>query len=389
MPTASHLDLQSDEFIQYDQVLIPSEPFNAVLIDLLKKEEWDNKYTSDHVQRRLLEMIADLKANITSLADVEARLTDLANEIQSFNSKFHVFFPLEGIQLQAGPITIGLITFEQIDEAKCQEFCNHLGDDSANEYIPLFKERLRESIGNRACAHFSAIAEESRVRELGEVELERVLDLLRFAITLQDPSRNIGFGLLGEVPRGRRMIPAIDESSHLTARHEAAGAFRDLIIDDHILEGFRGIGLFEMSEVLRKSENSCTDFERCLITAIRWCAIARNQIEREGEFLGLISAVETLLTPKDGSPITSSISESAARILGDNLEGRKTIKRRMKELYRLRGKLTHGERVIVVDQDAMLLRKYVILLVSRMIRQRGRFETKQALLDWLEDERLR
>ena len=104
--------------------------------------------------------------------------------------------------------------------------------------------------------------------------------------------------------------------------------------------------------------------------------------------LGLITCIETFLTPRDGGPVTTAIAESIAIIGGKDLASRKRLKKKVKGLYRLRSRISHGGKKAILDADLAALRQITAGLTMTMIQKRNDFETITAFLEWIEDQKL-
>jgi hypothetical protein len=98
--------------------------------------------------------------------------------------------------------------------------------------------------------------------------------------------------------------------------------------------------------------------------------------------------LETFLTPRDGNPIGTAISEGAALLLETTLEERRRMKNRFHELYRLRSGVSHGGEKSISDDAIKELREIVRRLVASMIEFLDKMTSQKDLLQYIEDLKL-
>jgi hypothetical protein len=70
------------------------------------------------------------------------------------------------------------------------------------------------------------------------------------------------------------------------------------------------------------------------------------------------------------------------------LDGRKLIKKRVKELYGLRSKLSHGGVNRILDSDLRELRELAVKVLIRMIKKSSQFREQHELSQWIEEQKL-
>ena len=149
-----------------------------------------------------------------------------------------------------------------------------------------------------------------------------------------------------------------------------------------------GIGVFAVCGILQKPVHSLTDFEKTLLRAIHWFANYQTQFENENRLLCLITCLETFFTPKDGNPIGTAIAEAVALFTSDELAARKKIKRRVKDMYQLRRSVSHGGHTAVLDSQLREILEISRTLMERVIARRGEFSDRDAVLTWVEEQKL-
>ena len=74
-------------------------------------------------------------------------------------------------------------------------------------------------------------------------------------------------------------------------------------------------------------------------------------------------------------------------MLGDNLEKRRHLKKRMKELYGNRSGLSHGGSKEILESDLLHLQDVAGKLLVWAIKQVDNFKSHQELFDWIEEKK--
>ena len=147
------------------------------------------------------------------------------------------------------------------------------------------------------------------------------------------------------------------------------------------------IGVFRFSQILNKSDSSLTDFEKTMLRSLHWFANSLRQDESENAFLNLITSLEALLTPRDGNPIGTAIAEGCAFLLSKDIQSRKRVKRKIKELYGFRSGVSHGGKKAISDADLIELRAYWMAILSKLSDRVGEWNSQKDFLDWIEDQK--
>ncbi len=144
----------------------------------------------------------------------------------------------------------------------------------------------------------------------------------------------------------------------------------------------------DVSAILAKPVSALSDFERVLLRGLHWFGNALPQKEPENELLSLVTCLETFLTPRDGNPIGTAIAEGVALLLGNTLDERKKLKKRVKDLYGKRSSVSHGGEKAVLESDLIELREIAKNFIQRMISLGKRIQSQKELLEMIEDQKL-
>ena len=86
-----------------------------------------------------------------------------------------------------------------------------------------------------------------------------------------------------------------------------------------------------------------TDFDRRISNTVMWLGESINDDNKESALVKSTFALENLLGGEQKSNIAETLSTSAAIILSDELEERKKIKHKIKQIYTMRSQIVHGK----------------------------------------------
>ena len=195
-------------------------------------------------------------------------------------------------------------------------------------------------------------------------------------------------GLQGSYPRSKRNHFAVDNDG-FSYGWELVGPFYSLEIKGRrCYREMKSIGVFELSSILVKSQP--TPLESKLKDALHWFASATTQTTPQHQYLSYAFCVETLVgSQRFGGSIKNSIAETTAFLLGDTVEVRKIIKKRMSDLFKIRDNLVHGNSYKPISMDDLrYLEGRAIDLISVLAKGRMRWTSKDDVLEWAEKRKL-
>jgi hypothetical protein len=291
--------------------------------------------------------------------------------------------------------SLGRIEFKRITKASLEEILEATktlitktrhSPEEQELFIQVSKEDLSKEFSEKICAVYQIVAEPNRARELAEQETQLALDLLRYSIpALYKNGENIRIGLSPQMSFIYQRTLSLSADNFLIYRNLL---HHDYEISKNNFTVLREIGVFEVSDILRKPYEDLNEFEKMLLRGIHWFADSQTQVKIENEFLNLVTCLEVFFTPDNGDPISNSIAEGTALLLGEDLKERKHLKSRVKDLYRHRSKVSHGGHSSILNKDVVDLKSIAMKLLVKMIKWRETFKSRKNLIDWLEDQRL-
>ena len=279
---------------------------------------------------------------------------------------------------------------------------------SRSKTMPLLQEKLSEALSNKSeadrvstkhlfestifphynstptCAEVTLDAEQSRVAELVDSEVDASLNLLRCYTHLLFPRDSRAFiGLKGAVSESTR--PYVDFTKDAFHVHlQKVGMFFPYEVTPDVLQNLVQYCAFnELSGVLKKQETDRTELERVIVTAIRWLGRSITASDVPEQVLSLAIALERLMIPdNDRSAKAESLAQRLAFLVGEDTDGRMSIFDQGKKLYRLRSDVVHDGRVQVPVADIQALETYSCLALVKMAQRLQDWQTHSDFMYW-------
>jgi hypothetical protein len=370
--------------------------FEDLISKLLKNNKWSEKYSERFLSDQLLNIIAELIKD-RQLNASQACIKKLVAEYENFTKENVVFIPIGGIALNLPEFVVGNIKFRKILRNGAQEpfaridpqiITNHPSWAMKHEEM---KSHLFGGHGvlEIVCAEFRVVAEPNRAEERAVEECNRVLELLRYSIpSLYKDFQRVEIGFLWEIIQSHGAVLTVESLTpayHCSSRK--IGPATPFEISETTLQALESLGVFQVGKILQKNQDA-NDFEKAILRAIHWHGTSVSQTEIENKFLNLLICIESLLTPKEREPIANAVAEGVALVLGDDLETRLGLKKRMKKLYSNRSGLSHGGSKEILESDLIHLQDMAGKLLVWAIKQVDNFKSHQELFDWIEEQKL-
>lgn len=234
------------------------------------------------------------------------------------------------------------------------------------------------------CAEVTLSAEQSRVTELVDSEVDASLNLLRCYTHLLFPRDARAFiGLKGAVTGNTR--PCVDFSTdgfHINLQNVGM-FFPYAMTPDKLQHLVRHCSFDELSAVLGKPEADRTQIERVIVTAIRWLGRSVNASDVPEQVLSLAIALERLMIPdSEQGGKADNLAQRLAFLVGDNVDNRMAIYERGKKLYRLRSDVVHDGKTLVSVDDLQNLENYSCMALVKMAQHLTEWQTHNDFVYW-------
>lgn len=392
-----------------------ADEYDTVIDNLLRKNAtWRDRFSSGYLSKRLGEILAVQRQPDGHKQSAEA-FDLLISELDTFDTEVVVYVPLYGFdmsgmtddELQMGPLRLLKMSPERVQHLVGQitsaanganrpyfhdliERGDYLAQVSANtseqQAIEIAIEDIKK-LEYQVCFEYRKIAEPDKAWESAEELARQALDLLMYALPALFPPNMVHVGLMGEEWDGSQRYPivALDGSIAKFKFKRTAGLY-PFVITPGTVERLKNLGVFKVAEILERADGKRTDFERTLLRAIHWFADALRQRDKENSFLSLMICLECFYTPKDAQqPIMATVAESAALVLGSNLEERKRLKKDVQTLYGIRSAITHGRRIMSASDHLYALQSIASRTIAHLTARAMEFTGTDGLLAWLEE----
>ena len=189
------------------------------------------------------------------------------------------------------------------------------------------------------------------------------------------------------------MVTLLDNQKQriLYSGEKRTGVF-PFTINNPNLKKMRSLRFDVINKLLGKNPRDLTLFERELLLAINWYGTAVDMTDPVLKFLNYAIVLEVLISKfeKDSDrTITDKLAEGVAFLLGKKYEKRREIKKKIKKLYRIRSAIVHGGLDSVDDKNIREIEIAALYLILDLLGRIDQFTTKDDLLNWIEEKRLR
>jgi hypothetical protein len=257
------------------------------------------------------------------------------------------------------------------------------GDNAAD---PEFLDWNRE-IADRAAAFVTLLAEPQRAEEIAFERVDRVLSILRsYSPAMLSPEARSFCTIYGMEHRESRLVISIPLSGPMRLRQEPLGGGTRWHLDGKALQDLVNMAFYETCELLELA--SPTEFQSRVARSIELYSLAALEHRLESKLLFILSAIEHLLLMDYNEPIAANLARRFAYYVGETLVIRRTIQRRIKEIYTKRSNFVHHGSSI---DDLLLVKAFLRDAWSffrRVAHEANRYPSKVSFLTSMEDEML-
>ncbi|WP_316674894.1 HEPN domain-containing protein [uncultured Tolumonas sp.] len=363
--------------------------FNELISKILKHKNFSSKFSSGYIEVEVKKILAKYLKN--PKIQLNEEFYELIRFLEKDIDSKTIHMRIEGLKTNV-EFEIGNVKFINGNNNAIAQLKNKM-----NSVLALTKnsEQEKESISNQITNEFNdelldftiAIvkvnAEPERAFELAKEEIQRSIDILRYASKFLYPiNEDIRIGLKGERPTSSRLGFILSDDSFNT-KNDNLGSRRYFDVTEIELKRMNEIGIPYFSEMLKKKQT--TNYEESLIQAVHWLSISLIQDETGNSFLFLIAALESLFKQKSGNSITGTVSECVALMLANTLESRKSLVKLMRDYYGKRSAVAHGGKKTISDNDLNTLTYIVLSTISFCVKNIPKFRNQDMFMDWFDD----
>jgi hypothetical protein len=380
------------------------EHFRRFLSLLFEQYPFDTLISQEFVRSKVMGLALnknDLLQNERMLNDAIRRLEQSA--LASI-SDWVVYIPIDGVTCKLNkPVNFGKADLLQVTDEMYDLFENLVdetyrtatGKDPSKAHWKLsgaFRapgSLPTRSIRNSAVLRIPVKCEKGRAPGLVVPEAERALHVLTYLALARDKLRarprlafrkESGYNV-------RCGVISVDGNTGYWQDESRRDKHETLVIDDHFLSEAETIGLGALQRIC--AGHDTTPLDNITVNALRWLHMSTAEASQENEFTNLMMVLETFLNPDGDEKIANAVAESTALLLGKDYDAKLEIKNQVKDLYRIRSKITHG---VSVNQKQLatvvLLRFYAIRLIRRVLRKSGEWNNAKDIRKYIETLKL-
>ncbi len=307
--------------------------------------------------------INEKRRDISFAQRLEIGLKEMREVLLDTPKTIQVYYPIHGLKDEGLPVKVGKITFCIFDENHLANFIKVLeennGDAARNEAKQSFIEDIKSSevVGKTTGLVELKAMDYDAAKSLAVKELSITLDIINFYSDLIPYQKGHLF-LPGERERKNINIPTITvgDTPYITYGWEVVGPLMQLSISSLFeIDKSKKLGFLRASELLATKTKS--NLDEILLSALQWAGRATVETTKEQAFLLYAISLESLIL-SDNEPIELSyrLKTRIAHLLGENLEERIEISKKVGDLYKIRSKIVHNGWYQLTDAEVGMMR---------------------------------
>jgi hypothetical protein len=385
-------------------------------------------------QNELIDQLREAIYNIlTSEKSVDLRTKRLSEQIPHLISSirwqirnWRIIVPFENLVLPRGKkFHVGDVTFFTFGRGHSQKMLRQIKSsltrnphyatkpDEIDKIVNARKKTDIATLLGKCCATTVVFGRSDGAYEEGVFKTEEAVAAIKLFRYPNDDFYGRHFGIIGTIiPRAHRtMLLHPEPTGYVGMQSEIVGAFFEYEIDDQRSK-YMGAGLRRIGKILAKKKR--TEVEQRIISSMLWFAKATDVVlvnERKmsppfdnaktktrrvqaammapyDRLLKLMISLESLLILDQSEPITSTISDRTAQLLGGKYEKRKEVALFVKKMYGKRSEVVHHGGKDIEDSDLRTLLTLVQSAIMKLIKGSNVLNSDSTLRDWFDRQRL-
>ena len=314
---------------------------------------------------------------------------------------FKIYHPVLGLSYDGLPVKVGNVLFCKFDsthKAQFQKSNPVSGDLKKDEAISYFNKYVEDS---EICNKPVGLIEVSSI----DIEAAKYVALKELGITINVINflgRQIPYNTYGHCNSSYLFLPGekhweVVYTPVVEKGGKAYCGFGSKVVGPISDFSFKTLQEADISKCLeferiktlleKKNKNR---LEQRLISAMNWSGQAFVEENKELAFLfSAISLEALILFENNRNELAERLSTRVAQLLGKNLNARKNIKKKVKELYETRSDIVHDGKYQVTNAELSLMINFAQNCILRILRD-DPFKTmnEKELLDWFDNQSL-
>ena len=381
--------LSGQEAVQYREYL-------KMLIDTIGNENISPKAIETLYQKTILTVldIHEKRRDKTFEQRLDIAISELQSSLTTSPKTFSVYYPVFGLALDGLPIQVGNVQFCKFDDVHLERFMKFLneyeGDENEKRQRMSFADSIKQSeiFGKPAGLVKIKAFDNIAAKTLALKELALTIDVINFFSDII-PYQKGHVYLLGNNERLTINVPIISEGEkpNFTFGWEVAGplmpfSFQQLLENNKKREW----GFSEIANLLAKKRNGLEDK---IISAIQWAGKATVESKKEEAFLlNAISLESLILLDNEKEELTYRLRTRVAHLLGGDIESRKKISSKVRDLYEVRSRIVYSGSYQVTDADISLIRSYSKNCILHIVNKEpfSSMTSVESLVRWFDEK---
>ena len=352
-----------------------------------------DRFSFADIAKRLRSLVTDVVRG-GSQSESEALIERFWTRLENQDERKVCYVPLEGLKISTPRIEIGKFCLRRMDddgiaeavslmEASVENTIN--SSQSKDAFKRLQREAMRKELKDSVCLLVSVDADIEKADQIAMRDALLLIDLLRFAIPVDNNAEVIGVGLKGD-SRAERYTRYILPLGHSDGSFPSywRGPMGRANIDDKLLSTMETLGVMKLA---RRLGGQLSALEQALLRGVHWFAESEIQKTVDYKLVTLIIAVEALFElEQSSSGKTNAICESAAVLLKDDDVGRMAVFRFMRDACFFRGEVVHQGDDAAEYLEIKTLRQAVHSLIAVVCNRADEFSNSKDVLAWVSQQ---
>jgi len=405
MPHTFHASPEGSFFLTLEGI----NAVRQIILDSKKVPDVASKFSDEYLERIIMASIAKLLSCVEEKICLEAQkqAEEILRVLASPAVEWTLIVPIVNLELEMDELQIGKVRlhrfktdeekelYEKITKIyrKLQQKSSVLPKDIPEGLITDLQETVKKNFIGRVCAEVTTQAVDSkRAEDIGMQLLHLVLDTLcfyRFNRNFRDVlfAKN-RFDIQGNLLQDTQSLILFAETE-ISFPKKLTGFVAPFTITMSALRDIRTDGFDVVSDILKKDEQNWTEFEKDLITSIRFIAISAQDEQIANAFVNSVISLEALLLDEHES-IIDNLAERIAFIIGKNASERNQYFDEMRRLYKIRCNVVHSGNTDIKYSDLSLLRRFINYrcVVNLLNSYRSlKISSIKDLIKWIRDQK--
>lgn len=367
-----------------------NEKIEEIIRAIIADTEISKKYSRGRVKNRFLELLRELKEMETYVTP-ESLHAKMREFIKSFEkcferASYHIF--VENLLLES-ELRLGEVVLRPFSASEFEYLRAHVSKPKGDALLKDFESYATPLIGKCSLAKIDLTVESLKGYELSPEKLEEALNVLRFFGSSVYPRKvqpRIGISVLSSTKRIYKLTESEMFGMHI--EHTGRGPFQ---LINNVLNKLDERGFPFVVSIMKKRDSDRSHIEKSLLVSINAFGQTLTGMPLTSNFMNLVIALEAIFQDGDRQEIAYKLANRVSVFLGRDSATRKRIFGLLKDAYKVRSQLVHGELPKDLADYYDKLERYVFLsilqLISLLEQNQSQWRTTSQFIDWLEEKK--